>query len=756
MKRIVALCILDSDAGVVEPLLKDVTVSHGLVTGLADDDAIASLRDQGIIVEEVPEARMEETAEDREIIHGMRKARSQTSFRGFTDALPDIDLEAPQFFLIWLKGPLLEPWRDELGKLGIVLLEAYPGNGFRTRMSLGQVAEVNALSFVAGLRLFSGAETVADFSNISAGVGGGARRGVRAFEESPEVVMDILVQSPDERGSVENWCAVKNIHILGSGRRKVRIRITADDPRLAEISGLPGVRSVEEFVEPKPNNDRARVLVNVPPVQTGVSGLTGAGVIVGIADTGIDDLHADFGTRIIHRIGRGRPGITTDPHGHGTHVAGSVLGDGAASSGLHSGMAPAATLVFQSLLDNGGQLGGLPVDLNDLFGEAYALGARIHNNSWGSGTFSRYTAGASEVDEFVHDNRDMLIVISAGNDGIESSRTYSATGFVDWLSIGSPATAKNALTVGASRSDRTTGGDSASTWAAWMPKRYKNPPIAHETVSGDPESLAAFSSRGPCDNNSIKPDLVAPGTSILSAKSGLAADVNFEEVVPPPLPHLTHTYGYMSGTSMAAPVVSGCAALVREYYVRQRNHEPSAALLKATLVNGTRMLKGRDATALPGTSPNYHQGHGCIDMLRTVPSPDNPELALHFIDNWKQPGTHFTSTGQYKRYAFKVGATGPTPLLRVTLAYTDVPGRSLQNDLNVYLVLPGNGKVIGNHGRNTALPGPDHENNVEVLSLENPVPGNYMVVVFAYNILWSGQDFALVLTGGNVGSLTQV
>ena len=48
----------------------------------------------------------------------------------------------------------------------------------------------------------------------------------------------------------------------------------------------------------------------------------------------------------------------------------------------------------------------------------------------------------------------------------------------------------------------------------------------------------------------------------------------------------------MGGTSMAAPLVAGCAALVREYYVSKRHHEPSAALLKATLINGTRWLTG--------------------------------------------------------------------------------------------------------------------------------------------------------------------
>jgi hypothetical protein len=85
----------------------------------------------------------------------------------------------------------------------------------------------------------------------------------------------------------------------------------------------------------------------------------------------------------VAKIARGRKNLADDPVGHGTHVAGSVLGDGSASSGQYKGIAPKASLFFQSLLDSNGDLGGLPLDLNDLFLEAYQGGARIHNNSWG-------------------------------------------------------------------------------------------------------------------------------------------------------------------------------------------------------------------------------------------------------------------------------------------------------------------------------------------------------------------------------------
>ena len=70
---------------------------------------------------------------------------------------------------------------------------------------------------------------------------------------------------------------------------------------------------------------------------------------------------------------------------------------------------------------------------------------------------------------------------------------------------------------------------------------------------------------------------------------------------------------------MAAPFVAGCAALARQYYASVK-HDPSAALIKATLVNGTIWLSGRDANGPTVGKPNYHQGHGRVDMLRSLPN----------------------------------------------------------------------------------------------------------------------------------------
>jgi serine protease AprX len=215
----------------------------------------------------------------------------------------------------------------------------------------------------------------------------------------------------------------------------------------------------EEFV---PFNDEAADIIKASTLRTS-HGLTGDGQIVGVADTGLDrgkndsTMHLDFQGRIKAIYALGRTNDASDTHGHGTHVAGSVLGDGARSNGDFRGMAPGAQLVFQSIMDSNGGLGGLPSDLNDLFEQAWNAGARIHTNSWGSDVNGAYTTSSQQVDEYVRNN-DMTILFAAGNAG------------PDLQTVGSPATAKNAITVGASENYRPSFGsisDDINSYHGW-------------------------------------------------------------------------------------------------------------------------------------------------------------------------------------------------------------------------------------------------------------------------------------------------
>jgi hypothetical protein len=210
----------------------------------------------------------------------------------------------------------------------------------------------------------------------------------------------------------------------------------------------------------------------------------------------------------------------------------------------------------------------------------------------------------------------------------------------------------------------------------------------------------------------------------------------------------------MGGTSMAAPLASGCAALVREYFVTTRNHQPSAALLKAALINGTTWLSGADSTAAAVGTPNYHQGFGRINLTDTIPNPARPQMEVRFVDDWQVPAQSFTVTGQRKRYQFSIAA--PAGPLRICLAYTDLPMRALQNDLNLFLQLPSGQKMFGNTQVSDSLHIPDPANNVEIIRIDNPAPGQYLIQIAATNLLKGPQDFALVVTGEGVSDLVSI
>ena len=197
----------------------------------------------------------------------------------------------------------------------------------------------------------------------------------------------------------------------------------------------------------KLHNDIARQILNIEPPPNLDAVLEGEGQTVAVCDTGFDtgsttNVHDAFVGRVDRLYALGRTNKPNDPNGHGTHVAGSVLGDGDSATLGHTvrGTAPAARLVLQSVLDSGGGLGGLPNDLNDLFQTPYDDdGARIHTNSWGSTLGDgRYNSNSAEVDEFVWDHRDCVICFSAGNEGVD----HNASGVIDPKSITPPATAR--------------------------------------------------------------------------------------------------------------------------------------------------------------------------------------------------------------------------------------------------------------------------------------------------------------------------
>jgi serine protease AprX len=748
-------------AGVVT----DTEWTDGYLIGVIDEARIPELVGQGLVVTpieivEVPAASAPATRSAiRRDAQARAAARADATARldgpkPLGSALPSKEVAAKilspaqrraQFYVVRLNGPLTEQRRAALQQQAVSLREGLSNNKYVCRLEPKQVKELAQQPFVDSIRLYGEADTI----KVAPGAGEGTTRGAAGDAAVRfTLVHAVRLHRAEDVPVVEKWLRKRGRRPLSTHEDILQVALPQRGSDVTELARLPEVATVEEVLPPRLFDRPARQILRLEANGVAI-GLEGDGELVCVADTGLDAAHADFKDRIDGVVARGRPGDASDPEGHGTHVAGCALGDGTASSGEVRGAAPMARLFFQSILDAKGGLGGLPKDLRELFDEAYRKGVRIHNNSWGAFFQAGYGRRSLDVDRFVHANPDMLIVIAAGNDGLAVARAKGATtnskaGFVDWPCVAEPATAKNGLSIGASRSSRTEGGYARLTFREAWEERYPEPPISDERVSGDPDSLAAFSSRGPSDDSRFKPDLVAPGTDIAAARSRDAPLYKFWGAFPN-----NSAYAYLGGTSMAAPYVAGCAALVREHFRKRENWPtPSAALLKAALINGARRLTGADAAAeLPG-DPNFHQGFGRLDMAATIPNPITPDLKLAFVDGWKDPAQAFQATGQRLRWQINAGNELP---LRACLAWTDLPFRGLQNRLFLLMDDTAGQKFVGNSGaaatlKISAMSG-DPNNNVQVVRVPKPTAGIFTIAVTATNLLEPPQTFALVVTG---------
>ncbi|MBN9685190.1 MULTISPECIES: S8 family serine peptidase [unclassified Corallococcus] len=751
-RKLVAVhCMHQHELNTARQALQRAEVGRAFVLGEIDSQGIEALRQGGLIVEEL------EDVLEKPPVWGLTFLSSPGSEGLKTPDAPSAPTpsslypipkgvtppqQTRQDYVLTLAGPLLPGWHDELKKLGLEVSRRVARFAFLLSGPAGLTARLQGLPFVRKVV----AQPVVSWppgqsghlGDVSIPFLGEEKHTPKGDVALQTKTFDVLLKSPQAQAPFEELLRKEGAKVIASTPGKLRVGMTAS--LRWRLASHPQVEEIEEYLPPVLYNDLTRVLLGIDPASPSAAGppWTGKGQLVAVADSGIDLTHPDLKDRIHKALPLGRKDDPSDPDGHGTHVAGSIVGTGAASSGLIRGVAPEARLVFQSLMDDQGKLGGLPLRLGDLFEQSYQEGARIHNDSWGADAKARYTLSSKEVDEYVSLRRDMLVVLAAGNAGTAANNVHSPAGFSDLQSVGAPASCKNALVVGASRSSRTKGGRSQRTYKEYWSERFIAPPLSEARISGDPECLAAFSSRGSCVDQRIKPDLVAPGTDILSTRASTAPLHKFWA----PAKGTEH-YAYLGGTSMAAPFVSGCAALVREYYASVP-HEPSAALLKATLINGTRWLTGEDAVLEREVPPNNHQGFGRVSMRTTLPNPAEPWMKLAFIDSWRKPELQLPATNEMFLFSVQVREGHP---LRVCLAHTDPPANGMQNTLRLTVQSPNGRKWLGNGKRSSqGVAIWDDLNNVSIVRFEAPEAGRYFVQVEAWNLL-KIQDYALVVTG---------
>jgi serine protease AprX len=522
-----------------------------------------------------------------------------------------------------------------------------------------------------------------------------------------------------------------------------------------ELAAVHGVRRIRQKVLPRTSNNVAAGILHTGYAWAAAPrglGLSGQGETIAVCDTGLDTgdadtVHRDFRGRVDAILSypitpywsrwidnpEGNDGAADLDTGHGTHVAGSVLGNGMQSlrdAVRIQGSAPKARLVFQAVeqemrwkrnappdyRDERYLLSGIPDDASVLLRDAYNRGARIHSDSWGGGDPGAYDEQCRLFDDFVWKRKAMCVVVAAGNDGTDAD----GDGRIDTGSVASPGTAKNCITVGASENLRRE--FDAQTYGRWWPRDYPAAPYRDAPMADNPEQVVAFSSRGPTLDGRVKPEVVAPGTFVLSTRSTRIAENNHAWGAHTP----NNAYMHMGGTSMATPLVAGAVALLREYLrKRQRIATPSAALLKALLVAGVRRLPGR-----AGVLFDDDQGFGRVDLERSL------GRVLYVVHGRK------LATGELSTHRIDVPATSKT--LRVVMAYTDAPGPELVNNLNLLVQDPGGFRYLGNVSRQQALMTLDNRNNLEAVEAPGK-RGTWQLSVAASNVREGPQDFALAV-----------
>ncbi len=332
-----------------------------------------------------------------------------------------------------------------------------------------------------------------------------------------------------------------------------------------------GVRSVarENIIEKIFFDDMAFKLMDIATVTVGSdyaneTGLTGKNVGVAVIDTGVYP-HYDL-TTPVNRIVAFHDLINKksepyDDDGHGTHVAGIIAGNGFSSRGKYMGVAPDANIIGVKVLnqDGGGSISDVIAGIQWTIENRERYNIKVMTMSLGTKAKTSYRQDPLCQAVSAAVSAGITVVTAAGNNGPKEA------------TINSPAISPSVIAVGAC-DDR-------------------------KAKEASKVTIAEFSSRGPTVDGITKPDILAPGVSIHS------------------LSHEGSGYTSLSGTSMATPIVAGCAALLYE-----KNPQALPNQVKDTIVGNALQL---------GLSPDV-QGAGLLDIKKIVgtmkpsPSPKPP------------------------------------------------------------------------------------------------------------------------------------
>ena len=630
--------------------------------------------------------------------------------------------------------PVPSDWHGRLANAGIECFSFLPPTGFHCDVAGATPAHLAALN-VQGMARMDAVDKVQ--MDLVRGMMGLEMMAPNPFVNEDFAFVNIMLAGDDLPEGINHR---DDVDVHSHSGRFATLEVNGDS--LGWLARQEGV----EWIEPKPffeilNSKGIQVMnvtdvwsgTNMAAIDSGWSGLDGTGIIVTVADTGLDNgvnnsnMHPDFRDHITGILSFPPSAAecayyslspcgddAEDHHGHGTHVAGSVLGDGTHSNGDIIGAAPEAHLLFHSIgttMNDGSEsLIGIPDDLDDMFALAWENDSRVHTNSWGSPVAGNYTTSSAQADASARTYDELVILFAAANEGEDAN----GDGEIDLDSLGSPATAKNVLTVGAGENDRA---NISYIWGS----SYGSP-INNDRRSNNPQGMAAFSSRGPTDDGRLKPDVSAPGTDILSTKSRSTTAVGW----------MAHnaSYTYMGGTSMATPLTAGATALLLQHLMDNEGETaPTSALIKAIIIASAHDMEGQYSSSTNGAgepAPNNHEGWGLVNMTQAINT------------SWLQGESVITNAE--RGWSFNVPANAAD--INLALSWTDpastpTASTNLVNDLDLAVKDPS--------GTWTNLS--NNLDNLRGLTLSSPAQGTWEVHVLGSNVPTGPQFFALAMTG---------
>ncbi|MCE3010258.1 MAG: S8 family serine peptidase [Proteobacteria bacterium] len=657
------------------------------------------------------------------------------------------DLKASKDFVIQFKDTIQESDRALLQNAGLRVFRYIPDNALVVRGTLSQLSQVSQSTRVNGFVPFRAQYKMSE--NLPA---------LSSFSQGFGLTVVVTTLSEQDLANVQNAIESlnpRNVVKDSAGRVLVATIEMSSIPQVANLAGVEFVQKAEamtpfhmtfgddtatladsmgagDYSDLTGTGETGTKIMNFESAWA--MGYTGRGEVVAMADTGLDSgdvltVSSDFKGSITkgYSFGVGAKSWE-DPMGHGTHVAGSVMSRGTASGGLLKGGAFEAGMIPQGMWSPIVENLTVPPRLNRLFDAALADGARLHTNSWGNpNALGTYDAMAAQVDDFMWKNPDFLVIFAAGNSGIDKDKD----GRIDPGSVSSPGTSKNSLTVGASENETKVGGiqrpikDLRPAKEAWPAE-----PIYSSMISDNGMGIAMFSSRGPTKDGRTKPELVAPGTNILSNRSQVDGASELWGAY-------NADYAWSGGTSMATPLTAGAAAVVRQILSEKfATTTPSAALVKAYMLHTAFDLypgqygEGTATQELLTRRPNSDEGYGRVDMKMASELSDTT-TALVDYRNGVKTGEVFERTVSVEK--------GQKVL--VNLVWTDAPGsptaaKALVNDLDLIVEL--NGSV---------LTGKDAINNNEIFEGTAAAAGTLKITVKGANVPMGNagnQPFALI------------